>query len=133
MFWLRFFFLNDNFEKLKQVIWTNSTIKIKTSFFLKGGDKVYFKEMFSSQFDKETHDNFARKRNWNIWTFLHFKSLSYYVKNSILLAYILKKFLRSGQNRHFCCNRIKILTHRKTKNPRSKKFRYIWFMERFNI
>ena len=46
---------------------------------------------------------------------------------------VLKVFLRSGQNHRFCCNRIKILTHRKTKTPRSKKFRHIKFMETFNI
>ena len=46
---------------------------------------------------------------------------------------MLNFFLRSPQNHRFCCNRIKILTHRKTKNPRSKKFRHIKFMETFNI
>ena len=46
---------------------------------------------------------------------------------------ILKFFLRWGQNHRFEGDQTFFLTLRKSKNPRSKKFRYIGFMETFNI
>ena len=49
------------------------------------------------------------------------------------LHHILKLCLRSGQKSPKLSNKTFFLTHRKTKNPRSKKFRHVRFMETFNI
>jgi len=57
-------------------------------------------------------------------------------KNSIEFnpdSHILNFFLRSGIKEPNYGNLAKILTHRKTKTTRSKKFRYMGFMKRFNI
>jgi len=52
---------------------------------------------------------------------------------AILNPKILKKKGRGNYAGFFPTKKKKNSTHRKTKNPRSKKFRYIGFMETFNI
>jgi len=54
-------------------------------------------------------------------------------KHSIKIEDILKFFLRSATKSPKLDDQTFFLTHRKTKNPRSKKFRHMRFVETFNI
>ena len=76
-----------------------------------------------------------RIKTKNRWPRYFFFSTFFLIKwsNPWYILYNLKFFLRSGQKSPKSRNQTFFLTHRKTKNPRSKKFRYKRFMETFNI